>query len=73
MKSQVPEPTTMPRDECPAIKQGSSNMRRLAAMALSVLALGWVALAPGAARAQDYPSRPIKLILPQPPGGCQFR
>jgi tripartite-type tricarboxylate transporter receptor subunit TctC len=45
-------------------------MRRLATIALSALALGWVASAPGAARAQDYPSRPIKLILPQPPGGA---
>ena len=52
-----------------AIK-GGDNMRRLAAIALSALALGWVASAPGAARAQDYPSRPIKLILPQPPGGA---
>src|SRR5690242_3338943 len=24
----------------------------------------------GTARAQDYPSRPIKLVLPQPPGGA---
>jgi tripartite-type tricarboxylate transporter receptor subunit TctC len=37
-------------------------------------ALSWLALiaivAPGAARAQDYPSHPIRLILPQPPGGA---
>jgi tripartite-type tricarboxylate transporter receptor subunit TctC len=45
-------------------------MRRLTTIALSALALGWVASAPGAAGAQDYPSRPIKLILPQPPGGA---
>ncbi len=29
-----------------------------------------VAAIPGAARAQDYPSRPLKLILPQPAGGA---
>jgi tripartite-type tricarboxylate transporter receptor subunit TctC len=69
MKSQAPEPATMPRNECSAIK-GRGKMRRLTAIALSALALGWAASAPGAARAEDYPSRPIKLILPQPPGGA---
>jgi tripartite-type tricarboxylate transporter receptor subunit TctC len=37
-------------------------------------ALSWLALiasvAPGATRAQDYPSHPIRLVLPQPPGGA---
>ena len=33
----------------------------------SVLAFGFSA--PGAARAQDYPSRPVKVIVPTPPGG----
>ena len=27
------------------------------------------ALATGAAQAQDYPSRPVKVIVPMPPGG----
>src|SRR3984893_10428840 len=48
--------------------RGRSTMNRLAAAA--VVALACTAAAPGAARAQDYPSRPIKLVLPQPPGGA---
>jgi tripartite-type tricarboxylate transporter receptor subunit TctC len=43
-------------------------MNRLVA-AVSVLATLGLAAA-GAAHAQDYPSHPIKLILPQPPGGA---
>lgn len=45
-------------------------MNRLAATAVSVLALMYVAAVPKLARAQDYPSHPIKLVLPQPPGGA---
>ena len=45
-------------------------MNRLAATAVSVLALTCIAAVPDAACAQDYPSHPIKLVLPQPPGGA---
>ena len=41
-------------------------MRFLRVGALAVLALGG---APGLARSDDYPSRPITLIVPFPPGG----
>ena len=53
-----------------AIDRGSRNMNRLAATAVSVLALACIAAVPDAACAQDYPSHPIKLVLPQPPGGA---
>jgi tripartite-type tricarboxylate transporter receptor subunit TctC len=53
-----------------AIDQGSRNMNRLAAAAVSALALTYVAAVPELACAQDYPSHPIKLVLPQPPGGA---
>jgi len=33
------------------------------------LAVSWIACAAGAAMAQDYPARPIRLIVPWPPGG----
>ncbi|MBL8386190.1 MAG: tripartite tricarboxylate transporter substrate binding protein [Burkholderiales bacterium] len=39
--------------------------RRLAAMAIAFAALG----AAGSAPAQDYPARPVRIIVPQPPGG----
>jgi tripartite-type tricarboxylate transporter receptor subunit TctC len=45
-------------------------MHRLAAAALSALALACVAARTDPARAQDYPSHPIRLVLPQPPGGA---
>jgi len=45
-------------------------MNRLAATAVSVLALTCVAAVLDVASAQDYPSHPIKLVLPQPPGGA---
>lgn len=44
-------------------------MNPLAAI-LSALALAGTAAAWTQAAAQDYPSRPIKLVLPQPPGGA---
>lgn len=34
------------------------------------LALGAALAAPGLARAQDFPSRPIRMIIPYPPGGA---
>lgn len=41
-----------------------------AVLTLAVLALAALAMAPGQASAQDkYPSRPIELIVPSPPGG----
>lgn len=44
-------------------------MNRLATAALAALALvGVIVSVP--ARAEDYPSRPIKLVLPQPAGGA---
>lgn len=42
-------------------------MNRLAALALALIGLVSSQIT---ARAQDYPSRPIKLVLPQPPGGA---
>jgi tripartite-type tricarboxylate transporter receptor subunit TctC len=39
----------------------------LAAFLASLPASAWIA---GAALAQDYPSRPVKLVLPQPAGGA---
>lgn len=40
------------------------HMQRIAGLALALAVLG------GAGRADDFPSRPIKLVLPQPPGGA---
>jgi tripartite-type tricarboxylate transporter receptor subunit TctC len=45
-------------------------MKRLAAAALSALAISCAAVRPDAAAAQVYPSHPIRLVLPQPPGGA---
>lgn len=45
-------------------------MNRLGAALLSALALICAAAVLGSARGQDYPSRPIKLVLPQPAGGA---
>lgn len=45
-------------------------MNRLVATALSALAPTCVVAVPDVACAQDYPSHPIKLVLPQPPGGA---
>ena len=44
-------------------------MRRVAALALAVTLL-FVGAARSIAQAEEYPSRAIKLVLPQPPGGA---
>jgi tripartite-type tricarboxylate transporter receptor subunit TctC len=43
-------------------------MRRLS-KPLSALALALLALASAAARAEDYPAKPVKLVVPYPPAG----
>jgi len=46
-------------------------MKRIAGLGLScALALGCLVSALSAVRSQDFPNRPIKLILPQPAGGA---
>ena len=42
---------------------------RIAVRVLALLALGIIGLPGGAARAADYPVRPIHWIVPYPPGG----
>src|ERR1700691_3580992 len=37
--------------------------------ALRIIAVGAVLSVPGSALAQDYPSRPVRIIVPTPPGG----
>jgi len=44
-----------------------NSLRSIAALMLGALALA--AMHAGAASAQSYPSRPIRVIVPQPPGG----
>jgi tripartite-type tricarboxylate transporter receptor subunit TctC len=45
-------------------------MNRWATAALAGLVLACGAVRPDASRAQDFPSHPTRLILPQPPGGA---
>ena len=40
------------------------HMKRIVGLVLALAVLG------GVGRADDYPSRPVKLVLPQPPGGA---
>jgi tripartite-type tricarboxylate transporter receptor subunit TctC len=43
--------------------------RRIGILAALALCLGWLALAPGPADAQTWPTRPIKFVVAYPPGG----
>ena len=47
-------------------KDESRGFFKIAAVLTAALSLAWIA---GSAHAQDYPSRPIKLIVPNPAGG----
>src|ERR1700692_868894 len=47
----------------------AKRLRRIACLP-AALAIAITLVAATTARAQDYPSHPIKLILPQPPGGA---
>jgi tripartite-type tricarboxylate transporter receptor subunit TctC len=50
--------------------QGSALLLRAVAVFCSVVAIGAAAGATAAARADDYPTKPIRFILPQPAGGA---
>jgi len=45
------------------------NSRSIARLAIAIFPLAVMALVPGLASAQDYPSKSIRLIVPFPPGG----
>src|SRR3990172_4162285 len=49
--------------------QRSNRMTRIGFI-VSVLAAAWGLLAPNAATAQNFPTRPVTLIVPNPPGGA---
>lgn len=49
---------------------GLSPSRRSVVAAMSVAAIACLGAMPLAATAQDYPNKPIKLIVPYPPGGA---
>ncbi|MGZ8212785.1 MAG: Bug family tripartite tricarboxylate transporter substrate binding protein, partial [Burkholderiales bacterium] len=44
-------------------------MKRIQAARLLLVALGFTGTGLFAAHAQDYPSRPVRLVIPWPPGG----
>ena len=50
--------------------QAMQSVRRVTLVLLSVSALLAAATLPGISSAQDYPAKPIKLIIPYPPGGA---
>jgi tripartite-type tricarboxylate transporter receptor subunit TctC len=54
----------MPRQ---TITQGENDMRAVLAGLLTILVAAMVFVA-GSARADDYPSRPVQMIVPYPPG-----
>ena len=51
-------------------KNGEATMKRIIAAASLAALCCWSPQAPRLAQADDYPSRPIKLVLPQPAGGA---
>src|SRR5581483_10056793 len=53
-----------------AVREGRSGMKWVTAAAVPAAALVWLVALPHMARAQDYPSHTIRLVLPQPPGGA---
>ena len=52
------------------IYQAMQSVRRATRVFLSVSALLVAAALPAISAAQDYPNKPIKLIIPYPPGGA---
>ena len=55
---------------CLAIKLPTSRRLAASALAVSVIAVAVFGALPLPAAAQDYPNKPIKLIVPYPPGGA---
>src|SRR5690349_15923415 len=61
-------PARTPRDGA-MVEKGDMSKRRCEWLAFGVLCVALFA-APTATRAQDFPSKPIKIIVPNPPGGA---